>query len=393
MSGSSSVVAGLDPGTGRVLEVGLADGVITALHTVDGDPAGDIDWIAPGLVDLQVNGFVGHDVNADPADPAHVIGLVHSLFGEGVTTLAPTVITGSHRQIAERLAAVAAARAADPLVAGAVCFVHLEGPHLSPEEGPRGAHDVDQIRPPSIEEFDDWQRACGGLIGMVTMSPHHPGSTEYIAELAGRGILVAIGHTHADGAQIAAAAAAGATLSTHLGNGAHHQLPRHPNYLWAQLANDDLTAGFIADGHHLPADTLTAMIRAKGLHRSILVSDAVSLAGAVPGSYRTPVGGEVELSADGRLSLRSSGLLAGAGSSLAAGVARAAVDAGIGLAAALSLATVNPGRFAGGRGTLVVGCRADLITFRWQPGDRRLQLRTVLAAGQQVWPRPDTPAG
>jgi N-acetylglucosamine-6-phosphate deacetylase len=165
---------------------------------------------------------------------------------------------------------------------------------------------------------------------------------------------------------------AGARLSTHLGNGAHAMLPRHPNYLWTQLADDRLTAGFIADGHHLPADTLRAMIRAKGPERSILVSDAVALAGRPPGRYETPVGGTVELSADGRLVMAGTPYLAGAARGLADGVAHVATLFGLG--PALRMATVQPGRFVGGRGVLAVGAPADVIRFDWAPGDPALRM-------------------
>jgi N-acetylglucosamine-6-phosphate deacetylase len=198
------------------------------------------------------------------------------------------------------------------------------------------------------------------------------------------GVRCAIGHTHALPEQVTRAADAGAELSSHLGNGAHAVLPRHPNYLWAQLADDRLTAGFIADGHHLPADTFKAMLRAKGIDRAHLVSDSTALGGMPPGRYRTPVGGEVELSPEGRLSSAGTPFLAGAARTLADGVATAAAMAGLPLASALRLATANPGRFAGARGTLRPGAAADLITFAWRPGDRTLDLRTVVARGTPV---------
>ncbi|WP_156819520.1 hypothetical protein [Pseudonocardia sp. HH130630-07] len=244
------------------------------------------------------------------------------------------------------------------------------------------------MRPPSIAEYRRWQRAAGGLIGIVTLSPHHPGSREYVAALHADGVHAAVGHTHATGAEIDAAAGAGAVLSTHLGNGAHGELPRHPNYIWSQLADDRLTATFIADGHHLPGEVLRSMLRAKGPGRSVLVSDAVALAGMPPGSYETPVGGTVELSADGRLSRPGTPFLAGAACSLADAVARVTGLAGIGLADAVTLATASPARFlppgCPDRGVLRAGAAADVITFRWRPGDPTLDVRTVLAGGRPV---------
>ena len=172
-------------------------------------------------------------------------------------------------------------------------------------------------------------------------------------------------------------------LSTHLGNGAAAVLPRHPNFIWAQLADDRLTASFIADGHHLPADTLKSMLRAKGLSRAVLVSDSVALGGMPPGIYEQQIGGRVELSADGRLGIVGTPYLAGAARPLKDGVAMAARSAGLALADALKLATENPGRFVGGRGRLAVGAAADLMRFRWRPGDPTLAIDAGLSTGRE----------
>jgi N-acetylglucosamine-6-phosphate deacetylase len=214
---------------------------------------------------------------------------------------------------------------------------------------------------------------------MVTLSPHFEGSNEYIAALVSRGVHVSIGHTHASQVQIEQAVDAGARLSTHLGNGIAPLLDRHPNPIWSQLADDRLTASFIADGHHLPAETLKAMVKAKGLDRSILVSDAVALAGMPAGSYTAPVGGRVVLSDDGRLSMEGTSTLAGAVIPLSECVGRAVRMTSRSLADILSMATINPGRFVGDRGVLQVGGRADIFRFRWSD---RVEVADVWLAGQ-----------
>ncbi|WP_342237432.1 N-acetylglucosamine-6-phosphate deacetylase [Inquilinus sp. OTU3971] len=374
------MITGRDPATGRSLAVTVADGRIAAIE--DG-PAGETAWLSAGLVDLQVNGFAGHDLNGGGLVPETVTRLASVLREGGVTSFLPTLITASEASITAALSAIAAARAADPLMPHAIPAVHVEGPHISPEDGPRGAHPRDQVRPPDLAEFDRWQAACDGLVGLVTLSPHHEGAPDYIRGLTARGVHVAIGHTDASPAQIAAAIEAGASLSTHLGNGIAAMLPRHPNPIWSQLAEDRLTASFIADGHHLPAEVFRAMLRAKGLDRAVLVSDAAALGGLPPGLYDQPIGGRVELTADGRLRLAGTPLLAGAARPLKQDVALAIEMAGISLADALRLATVNPGRFAGARGVLAVGAPADLIRFRWAPGDPDLAIDTVLALGEE----------
>lgn len=374
-------LSGRDPATGRSITVTARNGLIDSLG--DGPPD-ETRWLSAGLIDLQVNGFGGRDLNSPSLCIETVTALAHRLLSCGVTTFVPTLVTAPHEQITAALTVIAAARRDDPLLAHAIPYVHLEGPHLSSEDGPRGVHDRSSIRPPSLPEFEAWQQACGNLIGLVTVSPHYPHSADYISELTSRGVHVAIGHTHASPDQIHAAAAAGARLSTHLGNGAHAVLPRHPNYLWSQLADDRLTACFIADGHHLPSDALTAMIRAKGTERAVLVSDAVALAGMPPGRYETPVGGSVELSGDGRLVATGTPYLAGAARSLADGVAHVVDAVGLDLAQALHLATVQPGRFVGGRGCLEVGQPADVIRFSYSPGDPTLDVDTAWILGQDA---------
>jgi N-acetylglucosamine-6-phosphate deacetylase len=282
------------------------------------------------------------------------------------------------------LRAIAAAREADPLIAHMIPFVHVEGPFISPDDGPRGAHPREQVRAPDLTEFERWQAASGNLVGMVTLSPHHAGAPAFIAAVASRGVHVSIGHTDATSAQVRAAVDAGARLSTHLGNGAAAILPRHPNFIWTQLADDRLTATFIADGHHLPADTFKAMLRAKSLDRAVLISDAAALGGMRPGIYNQPIGGQVELSEDGRLSVAGTPYLAGAVRSLAEDVAIAIELGGLSLGEAIALATRNPGRFASGRGRLEPGAPADLIRFSWQPGSRTLAIEKSFILGQDI---------
>lgn len=275
----------------------------------------------PGLIDLQVNGYAGHDVNADDVTPQTITDLTRALWEQGVTTYLPTVITAGADKIEHCLAQIAAARRTDPLIAHSIAGVHVEGPYLAPDDGPRGAHDASDMRDPDLGELDRWQQAARGLVRIVTLAPERAGTLDYIAGALERGVRVSLGHSAAKPEDIHAAARAGATLSTHLGNGTYPVLPRHPNHIWAQLAQDRLTAMVIPDGHHLPADTLTAFIRAKGVGRTVLTSDAVALAGVAPGEYRTPVGGSVTVHHDGRLTLAGTHLLAGSGHSLRHGVA------------------------------------------------------------------------
>jgi N-acetylglucosamine-6-phosphate deacetylase len=364
---AASSVMGRDPATGRAVVVELSDGLI---HAVLPAPHDETGWLSAGLIDLQVNGFAGHDLNGESLTVQTVHDLALAMLECGVTTFLPTLITASEARLTQALAVIARARRELPLVSRMVPYVHVEGPSISPEDGPRGAHPAAHVRAPELQEFHRWQAASDGLVGMVTLSPHWPQAPTYIAALVGAGVHVALGHTDANADQITAAVNAGARLSTHLGNGSHAQINRRRNPLWTQLAEDRLCASFIADGHHLGPDALKVMLRAKGLERSLIVSDATAIGGMPPGRYQASIGGAVSLSADGRLSPNDGGgeYLAGAALPMFSGVATLVRQAGLGLGDALMLATRNPGRWVGGRGVLAPGQRADLVRFDFDPG-------------------------
>jgi N-acetylglucosamine-6-phosphate deacetylase len=367
-------ITGRDALTGQPVRIAVESGRIQSISAA---PAEETAWLAAGLIDLQVNGYGGCDLNAETTSSDVVIELVDRLAATGVTTFLPTIITAHEERIVEALRAIAQARKANERAAHAIPFVHVEGPFLSPEDGARGAHPRDAVRPPDLAEFERWQAASGGVVGMVTLSPHWENAPAFISALTAKGIHVAIGHTNATPEQIHTAAAAGATLSTHLGNGISAVLPRHPNPIWAQLAEDRLTATFIADGHHLPADTLKAMLRAKGIARSILVSDATALGGMPPGIYHASIGDEVELRVDGSLRMTGSQLLAGAALPLKDGIAHC-VSAGIcSLVDAIRMSTENPGRLVGGRGVLQPGAPADIVRFTMDSAQKSMSIDAV----------------
>ena len=375
-------IVGRDPANGQGIAIECQNGRIVAIGPAAVDDAAP--FLSAGFIDLQVNGYAGHDLNAGVPSLETLEQLARHLLRAGVTCFAPTLITASEEALCEALRGIARARRESPLLAEMIGFVHVEGPSLDPADGPRGAHPLEHVRPPSIEEFARWQRAAEGMVGLVTLSPHYAEAPAYIAALTAQGVRVSIGHTGATPEQITAAADAGASLSTHLGNGAASMLPRHPNFIWAQLSDDRLTASFIADGHHLPPATLKAMLRAKTLDRSILVSDAAALGGQKPGRHRSAIGGDVDVSADGRLSVAGTPYLAGAGHLLDRNIAHAIEAAEISLERALSLATRNPGRFVGGRGVLAPGQRADITLFSWAKGDEKLTIGDVFLGGERV---------
>lgn len=317
----------------------------------------------PGFFDLQVNGFAGVDFNNPRLTEDDLARATAAMRSTGVTRFLPTLITSSFERFATCARTIA--RFGDPANAG----IHMEGPYIAAEDGPRGAHPREHVRPASLDDFRRRQGAAEGRIVLVTLAPEVEGALSLIEYLVGQGIRVAIGHTAATPAQIRDAIRAGATLSTHLGNGCANVLPRHPNFLWEQLAADELCAGFIVDGHHLPPATVKAMIRAKTPARSILVTDAIAAAGCPPGRYR--VGElEVELNANGRVSSVGAGHLAGSALTLDRAVANAVKFTGLPLYNVLPMATTIP--------AVSVGMQpSGTITADWDPNTRTLTILSV----------------
>jgi N-acetylglucosamine-6-phosphate deacetylase len=370
---------------GRPVTVAVSGGLIESVRPADPASAPADLWVFPGFIDIQVNGFGGHDLNAAHPTPDAVAGVARALWRHGVTRFCPTICTADHGQMVAALRAVA--RACDEMdwVDRAVAGIHVEGPFISPEDGPRGAHPADHVRAPDWGEVQAFQEAAGGRIRVLTLAPERPGALALIERLSRDGIVPAIGHTNAAPQDIRAAVIAGARLSTHLGNGAHAMLPRHPNYIWAQLAEDALWSSLIVDGHHLPPEVVKVFVRAKGPERCVLVSDAVWLADQPPGTYWF-LGNRVELTSEGKVRLGDSGYLAGSVLDLAAAVANAVRFAGVGVPDAVDMAARRPAMLLGrpDLGALIPGGCADAVLARWLPGDGRLRIIQTVAGGETV---------
>ena len=294
----------------------------------------------PGLFDLQVNGFGGIDFNGRDLTVDRVDEALERIRATGVTRCLPTLITSSFEDFAAR------ARVLSRVASAAVAGIHMEGPYLSPEDGPRGAHPRAHVRPATIDDYRRRQEAANGRIVLVTLAPEVDGAMGLVEHLVTAGVHVAVGHTAATPEQIARALAAGATLATHLGNGCAHMLPRHPNTIWELLAADTVFATLIVDGHHLPPATVKAMIRAKGIARTILITDAAAAAGCAPGTHT--IGGVTsELSADGRVSLPGTPYLAGSALTLDRAIANTVRYTGLPIESVIPMATTIPAAYIG----------------------------------------------
>jgi N-acetylglucosamine-6-phosphate deacetylase len=319
----------------------------------------------PGLFDLQVNGFGGVDFNGPSLSAERCAAALERMRATGVTRCLPTLITSSFDRFAANARVLA--RMPDASIAG----LHMEGPYLSPDDGPRGAHPREHIREASVEDFNRRQDAADGRIVLVTLAPEVPGVLAIIEHLVAAGIRVAIGHTAASVERVRDAVRAGATLATHLGNGCAAMLPRHPNPIWELLAADDVFASLIADGHHLPAATMKAMVRAKGRERTMLITDAIAAAGCGPGRF-TVGGVDCEVGADGRVALPGTTYLAGSSLTLDRAIGNTVRFSGLSLDEVIPMASTIPARYLG---TTTYGT----LTADWDAAGSRLHIRAVNA--------------
>src|SRR5579862_1585914 len=376
------ICSGIDAATGAPVEIAF-ERTIESVRSGSG-AAGQ--YIAPGWVDIQVNGFAGVDYNAPAVPHDEIARSIQVLYSTGVTRFYPTVITGSPENMLGALANLSKAK--DALAEGeAMDGFHVEGPHISPDDGPRGAHPRQWVRPPDLAEFHRWQGAAGGRIRLVTLAPEWPEAPHYIQAVVESGVVVSIGHTNATAQQIADAVSAGATMSTHLGNGAHAVMRRHPNYIWEQMAEDRLIASFIVDGIHLGTSFLKVALRAKTTARAVLVTDASSPAACAPGRYQL---GEqqVDLTADNRVVLAGQDRLAGSALRMDRGIEKLMQLGGLSLADAVRLATTNAAR-AGNvplrTQGLAAGERADFVLFDFDSARKTIQMRATYVSGRKVW--------
>lgn len=317
----------------------------------------------PGLFDLQVNGFGGVDFNARDLTADRAAEALDGMRATGVTRCLPTLITSAFEDFA------ASARVLSRLSSPAIAGIHMEGPYLSPDDGPRGAHLREHIREASLDDFKRRQDAADGKIVLVTLAPEVPNALPLIEHLVGSGVRVSIGHSAATPRQIDDAVAAGVTLATHLGNGCAEMLPRHPNVIWELLAADAVCASLIVDGHHLPPATVKAMVRAKGEARTILVTDAIAAAGCTPGPYT--IGGVVcRLGDDGRVSLPGTRYLAGSALTLDRAIANTARFAGLPIDRVIPMASTIPASYMH---TAPLGT----VTADWDPAAGTLRILRV----------------
>lgn len=374
--------------TNKPVLVTLADGVIFKMEILSGaesESVGNWPQIAPGLVDLQINGYKNLDFNRFPVSVDTVKQATRALWEEGVTTFLPTVITNSDQSIEQAVGAIALACDEDPASDAGIAGIHVEGPFISTEEGARGAHKKKYVTAPNWEWFQRWQEAAGWRIKILTLSPEWPEAASFIEKCTDSGVVVSIGHTAASVEQIREAVNAGAKMSTHLGNGSHLMIPRHRNYIWEQLADDRLTAGIISDGFHLPESLLKIFCKVKR-RRAFIVSDATHLSGMPEGEYGYEAHEHgVVKTKEGKLHVKgNSELLAGSAQMQPWGIRHLVRSQICDLPEAWDKASIIPAgimKFPVEQG-LKVGFPADLVLFKWEKEEEEISILQTYKNGK-----------
>ena len=376
--------------------IAIANGKIVSIERLNklSDESKPV-FIAPGLIDIQVNGFNSISFSLEGAENslgscdgltvANVRKVTEGLWKEGVTTYFPTLTTNSQDLLLKNFATLAKAMEETSLL-GSIAGFHLEGPYISPIDGYRGAHPLNHVRKPDWNEFIELQNASGGKILLVTVAPEVEGAFEFIKKCRDIGIVVSLGHHNGSADIIKKCIDYGAGLATHLGNGCANTINRHNNPIWPQLADDRMMISIIADGFHLPPEVLRVFYMAKGAEQIIITSDVTSYAGLPPGLYKIKSGETIEKTAEGNLKFSGQhGGLYGSVSSLSKGVGHIMKVTGCSLAKAIQMTATNPARLhhLEDRGTLEPGKRADIILFTMD--DFKMKILRTIANGKLVF--------
>ena len=330
--------------------VGLVDGLVAEVG--DGvPPHSDLTAhrVTPGLVDVHCHGGGGGDFGGDDASIETAAARHRSA---GTTTVLASLVSAPVDVLAEQVS-----RLRDHVAAGTIAGIHLEGPWIAASRC--GAHDPRALRAPERTDVDRLLRLAVGTLRMVTLAPELPGALDAVRHLVGAGVVVAVGHTDADAATVAADDDAGATVATHLFNAMPPLLHREPGPVGALLADQRVTVELIDDGVHVDATVVDIAVSAVGPRRWMLVTDAIAAAGEGDGALR--LGGLDVIVSDGQARLAGSAALAGSTLMLLDAVRRQ-VARGRDPHDAVSAATSTPADALGlDAGRLAPGARADLL--------------------------------
>ncbi len=368
------------------VSVGIDNGKIVGIQRLErlSDENHSV-YIAPGLIDNQVNGFCGISFRfEDNLGQEEVRKVTRELWKRGVTSYLATLITNTRDVLYRNFSILAKARN-DQALLGSMAGFHLEGPYISGEAGYRGSHFPKYIRNPDWEEFMDFYKVSGAAIVTVTIAPELKGAMDFIRGCSSMGIIVAIGHHNANKAIVDQAVLNGAQITTHLGNGCANLINRHENPLWPQLANTQLMASIICDGIHLRDEEIATFYNVKGPELTIVTSDVTEFGGMPPGIYKRGDGTEIEITETGMARCLQQDVLAGSTFTMDKGVRHVMKVTGCTLGEAIKMASTNPAKLyrLNDRGEIRPGMRADLIVFTI--GKEKLEIEQTYVAGELVY--------
>ncbi|MBK9390718.1 MAG: amidohydrolase family protein [Bacteroidetes bacterium] len=395
---SSGRVEGINYLDNQPVAVWFDGGIITKIERIEKlNKSSEILYLAPGFIDIQVNGYDGVSFSLEGADDSsleakhlsveEIRKITKELWAQGVTSYFPTLTTNSQELFLRNISILKEAMN-DPENMGSIPGLHFEGPYISAVDGYRGAHPKEHVRIPDWNEFMQLYDSADGKILIVTMAPETEGATDFIRKCREKGIVVSLGHHNGSADQIHEAAEAGAQLSTHLGNGCATTINRHRNPLWPQLTDDRLMASIISDSFHLPPDVLKAFYKIKGAEKTIIISDMVSYAGLPAGLYKIKTGETIEKAPNGhlRFSGQEAGLY-GSATPLPEAVSHMMHVTGCSLGDIFKMTAANPAKLhnLNDRGAIEPGKRADFIMFSMN--DSKLQIERTFVCGNEVYTR------
>jgi len=367
---------------GMPVLIKVSNGMISQIIRQDSEDPKQNLYVAPGLIDIQINGYLGVDFSGPDLTLEGIRKATKALWKEGVTSYLPTVITSAHSRLLKNFTIMAKALD-DSEIGNSIPGFHLEGPYISPVQGFRGAHLEKYIRPPNWEEFSEYQNASKNGIKLVTVAPEMEGALLFISKCSEQGIIVSLGHHNASTEIIRQAVDAGASLATHLGNGCANMINRHHNPLWPQLAEDRLSISIITDGYHLTREEIRSFYKIKGSDHTILISDALDLAGLPPGEY---IRGERKVVLTPHVvKFPAEDVLAGAASPVSHCLGNMIRFTQCSLGDAIKMASTNPAKLMklDDVGELRQGKRADLILFSIEEG--KIVIYKTIVAGKVVY--------
>ncbi len=352
-------------------------------------------YIAPGFIDIQVNGYDGISFSLegadDPSSETRILSvpeirqITKELWAQGVTTYIPTLTTNSQELLLENVGILSEAMD-DTENQGSIPGLHLEGPYISATDGYRGAHPKEHVRIPDWEEFMELYDCAKGKILLITLAPEVKGAIDFIKKCRDKGVVVSLGHHNGSAENIHHAADAGARLATHLGNGCATNINRHRNPLWPQLADDRLMISIISDSFHLPPEILKVFYSVKKAGNIIIISDMTSYAGLPAGLYSLKTGEQIEKAPNGHLRFSGQeGGLYGSATPLPEALSHMIKVTGCSLYEVFMMTAENPAKLLGlnDRGTLEPGKRADMILF--SAGSDNIKIEKTFVSGNLVY--------